>query len=119
MGLGELQRAFATKLLPLLLLYVDLLGYEVTLGDAYRDERSHGKYGHKSPYGSDTSNHKLRLAINLNLFKDGKYLRSGEEHAPIGKFWLSLSDVIPGVKTAWGGPSGDPNHYSTWFRGKW
>lgn len=126
MTLGKLQRHFATKLLPRLLLHIDLLGYEVTLGDAYRDERSHGKYGHilvdangKRVYGARYSNHKLRLAINLNLFKNGKYLSSGKEFDEIGRYWLSLSNLIPGVKTAWGGPSGDANHFSIWFRNKW
>lgn len=36
------------------------LGYHVTLGDAYRDPRC--------PYGSRSSRHKSRLAIDLNLF---------------------------------------------------
>ena len=37
-------------------------GYELTFGDAYRDERLHGRLGVKAGYGSAWSNHKLRLA---------------------------------------------------------
>jgi len=49
------------------------LGYEVTLGDAYRDPRLHGALGEKKGYGHRNSCHKIRLAIDLNLFKDGKF----------------------------------------------
>jgi len=52
-------------------------GYELTFGDAYRDPRC--------PYGSEVSLHKKRLAVDLNLFKDGKYLSSTEAHWVLGE----------------------------------
>ena len=50
------------------------MGFDVTFGDAYRDPRMHGEFGEKKGYGAPKSCHKLRLAIDLNLYKDGKYL---------------------------------------------
>lgn len=82
------------------------LGYEATLGDGYRDPRVFGKFGEKVSYSNANSCHKLRLAIDLNLFKDGKYLTATEDYRPIGEYWESLGGV-------WGGSWGaDGNHFS-------
>jgi len=82
------------------------LGYQVTLGDAYRDPRA--------PYGSKSSRHRQRLAIDLNLFvgltnprsKKTKwhYVTSTEKHKPLGKYWESIGGI-------WGGRFDDGNHY--------
>ena len=50
------------------------LGYELTFGDAYRDPRVHGEQGVKKSYSEGRSAHKHRLAVDLNLFKDGTFL---------------------------------------------
>lgn len=80
------------------------LGYEVTLGDAYRDPRVHGALGEKKSYSSSMSLHKQRLAIDLNLFRDGRYLSSTESHRPLGEWWEAQGG-------AWGGRFNDGNHY--------
>jgi hypothetical protein len=72
------------------------LGYQVTLGDAYRDPRC--------PYGSKSSRHRSRLAIDLNLFQNGRYLKSTGEHAPLGEWWEREGGI-------WGGRFEDGNHY--------
>ena len=81
------------------------LGYEVTLGDAYRDPRLHGGIGVKMGYGHPKSCHKLRLAIDLNLFKNGKFLTTTEDHRQLGEWWESIGGT-------WGGRFNDANHYS-------
>lgn len=81
------------------------LGYEVTLGDAYRDPRLHGAIGEKKGYGHSKSCHKIRLAIDLNLFKDGKFLTTTEGHRELGEWWESQGGT-------WGGRFNDANHYS-------
>lgn len=83
------------------------LGYEVTLGDAYRDPRLHGEYGVKGGYGAAKSFHKLRLAIDLNLFKDGVFCQGTDDHAKLGAWWEA---TYP--KACWGGHFKDGNHYS-------
>jgi hypothetical protein len=40
--------------------------------------------------GSKNSLHCSRLAIDLNLFKDGKYLSSSDDHRELGRFWEML-----------------------------
>lgn len=81
------------------------LGYEVTLGDAYRDPRLHGGIGVKMGYGHPKSCHKMRLAIDLNLFKNGKFLTTTEDHRQLGEWWESIGGT-------WGGRFNDANHYS-------
>ena len=53
--------------------------------------------------------HPKKLAIDLNLFKHGKYLIKTEDHAFLGKFWKSLDSMC-----TWGGDfkRKDGNHYS-------
>jgi hypothetical protein len=85
------------------------LGYGVTLGDAYRDPRC--------PYGSEVSLHKVRLAIDLNLFhREGgkwKYLDKTEDHKILGIWWEQLDP-----ECAWGGRFSDGNHYSLKHEGR-
>lgn len=104
MTLGEKQRKLPVMLAQLIQ-FAYALGYEITLGDAYRDPRLHGAIGVKAGYGHARSAHKQRLAIDLNLFKNGKFLTSSEDHKPLGEFWEGLGGT-------WGGRFSDGNHYS-------
>jgi len=69
-------------------------GYELTFGDAF------AKDGHKKG-----SFHYIKLAIDLNLFKDGVYLEDTEDHQELGEYWESIGG-------SWGGRFQDGNHYS-------
>jgi len=86
-------------------------GYELTFGDAYRDPRVFGPTGEKKGYGRSKSNHKVRLAVDFNLFKDGKYLTATEDHKPLGEYWESMGGE-------WGGRFNDGNHYSLEHQGR-
>lgn len=112
--LGQKQRLF-TRLVGLLIEYAYQTGYELTLGDAYRDPRVHGEVGVKKSYSSAVSVHKQRLAIDLNLFKGGEYLTSSEAHKVLGDYWKGLH-----VDCRWGGDfaSPDGNHYSMTHDGR-
>ena len=103
-SLRERQSEFASKV-PMLINKALELGYEVTLGDAYRDPREHGSFGERKGYGESKSFHKLRLAIDINLYKEGKYLTKTEDHKVLGEYWESLGG-------SWGGRFNDGNHYS-------
>lgn len=109
MSLFEHQVLF-TSLLPKLLNKAFELGYQVTLGDAYRDPRVFGVVGEQKGYGYSKSAHKQRLAIDLNLFKNGVFLQSTEDHKLLGEFWESLGGT-------WGGRFSDGNHYSIEYNG--
>lgn len=104
--LGQKQKRFA-KMVPRLIDKAHELGYEVTLGDAYRDPRVFGELGVKVSYSSAYSCHKIRLAIDLNLFKDGAYITNDAGHKVLGPWWESLGD-----DHCWGGRFADYNHYS-------
>ena len=106
MSLGDKQRLFA-KMVPALINQAHLFGFEVTLGDAYRDARLHGDVGVKKGYGHSRSGHKMRLAIDLNLFRDGAYLTQTDDHKELGEWWESLHPLC-----RWGGRFKDGNHYS-------
>ncbi len=93
MRLRQKQSLFARKI-SLLIAYAYDQGYEITLGDAWAHD------GHR-----DDSFHYKRLAVDLNLFRDGKYLRATEAHRPLGEFWEHLGGT-------WGGRWGDGDHYS-------
>lgn len=111
MTLGNKQRLFA-KFVPRLIDKAHELGYEVTLGDAFRDKRSHGKLGERIAYGNAFSCHKIRLALDLNLFKNGIYLRTTEDHRPLGEWWEAQHPLF-----VWGGRFDDGNHYSMTHEG--
>jgi len=101
MTLRQKQSAFIFKT-SLLILYAYELGYELTYGDALRPW--------DCPYGHPNSNHKRKLALDLNLFIDGRYIRDDEGHKELHKYWERLGGA-PMIK-------GDPNHYSIEHRGQ-
>ena len=97
MTIREKQSKFARDV-AVLIQYIYAMGYEVTFGDAARMDCQ----GH-----APNSMHYKRLAIDLNLFKDGKYLRTTEDHEPFGVFWDKMGH-------RWGGmfaKAKDGNHY--------
>ena len=104
MSLRKKQSKFA-RMVADLIIKAYTLGYEITLGDAYRDPRLHGELGVKKGYGHPKSAHKNRLAIDLNLFKDGKFLEGTDAHKELGEWWESQGG-------SWGGRFNDGNHYS-------
>lgn len=116
MRLGSKQKMF-TRMISELILWAYDQGYEMTEGDAYRDPRVFGKSGISDGYGKANSNHKLRLARDLNLFKNGVYLTKTSDHEPIGIKWEEMG-VEEGVPTAWGGRFNDGNHYSMEHNGR-
>ena len=106
MSLRKKQSEFARLVGKLILKAYDL-GYEVTLGDAYRDPRVHGAMGVRKSYSHPKSAHKIRLAIDLNLFKNGEFLETSEDHRLLGEWWEKQHPMA-----RWGGRFDDGNHYS-------
>lgn len=103
-----------TRMVQSLIAYAHSQGYELTFGDAYRDPRV--------PYGHPESLHKMRLAIDILLFKNGEYIRDSEPYRPLGDYWKSIGGC-------WGGdfmdmvdgelkPRPDGNHFSIEHEGR-
>jgi len=108
MTLREKQSVFA-RLVSALILKANELGYEITLGEAYRSPEE-AKRLSKLKKGILDSLHTKKLAIDINLFKDGVYLDSTEDHRVLGEWWESLSNMQ--YDCCWGGRFKDGNHYS-------
>ncbi len=98
------QQRFA-RLLGHLLLKIQLEGYQVTLAEGYVGD-SIDKPHEDTPH-LRRGGHFKRLAQDLNLFRDGQWLKATEDHRPFGEFWEGLD---PDAR--WGGRWGDGNHYS-------
>lgn len=107
MQLGAKQRKFSL-LVAKLITWAYENGYEVTLGEAYRTPEQ-AAINAQTGKGISNSLHRIRLAIDLNLFKDGQYLARSEDHKPLGEYWKSLDPLC-----CWGGDFSRPdgNHYS-------
>ena len=99
MTLRQRQSKFV-HMTALLILHAEQLGYELTYGD------TQSKPGN-SPRHKPGSFHFKRLAVDFNLFRNGRYLRSTKSHLSLGKYWESIGG-------SWGGrfTKQDGNHYS-------
>lgn len=109
MKLGKKQELFS-RLLPRLIDKAHELGFEVRMGDVFRDPRlhgAHGEYGRRHVYGHKRSNHKLKLAVDLNLMRSGRLVTSTKGHKELGEWWEQQNELC-----RWGGRFKDGNHYS-------
>lgn len=140
MTLREKQSEFV-RCVAKLINFASDSGYELTFGEAYRSDeqaeinalgpvnreraadlialrftdlatkiRNNARGG-----GIRNSLHCVRLAIDLNLFRNGVYLSDTDSHAKLGAYWKSLHpDAV------WGGdfiPT-DGNHYALSHEGR-
>lgn len=113
MRLGEAQQTFSRNV-ALLILYAYQNGYGITLGEAWRPKETAELYARQGR-GSRTSLHLDRLAVDLNLFRDGVWLQRTEDHAGLGAYWKALHPL-----NRWGGEFSKPdgNHYSMEWGGR-
>jgi len=95
----EKQFSFG-RLLPRLLAAMLDAGYTYTLGCARCALPGHHRKG---------SCHYQGLAIDINLFKDGVWLKDGKDHEQFHDVW----ETMGGAKRI----PGDFNHYSIEYRG--
>lgn len=117
MTLLEKQQIFTEDFAKLIQFAISK-GYKVVIGEVERS-KAQAEANAKSGAGIKNSLHLIRLAGDLHLFKDGKYLDKSEDHRELGVFWESLS--TPEAKHRWGGRfTGRPdgNHYSIEHEGR-
>ena len=109
----ELQSLFA-RLVARLILQAAEFGYEVTFGEAYRSPEEAARLA-KTGAGIAQSLHTKRLAIDLNLFRDGRYLGASVDYAKLGEWWEKQHALC-----RWGGRfrRADGNHFSLEFGGR-
>ena len=102
-SLREKQSRFAVMVAQLIVKAGEM-GYEITLGEAWRTPEQAALNAQKGT-GIRNSLHLVRLAIDLNLFRNNVYLPRSEDHRPLGEWWESQGG-------SWGGRFKDGNHYS-------
>jgi len=107
--LGRAQEQFSVCYATLLLMAYER-GYRVRMGDVFRDPRAHGEHGAKGPYGASKSNHKLKLAGDVLLFRAGRYLKTTSDYLLLGLFWEGLGRRAS-LPLRWGGRFNDGNHF--------
>lgn len=103
-----LQAEFTSAIADLIR-WAYMRGYTLTFGEAWRTPEQ-AKLNAASGKGISTSLHIDRLAIDFNLFRDGKWLSRTEDHAELGAYWKTLHSAA-----RWGGDfktRPDGNHYS-------
>ncbi len=106
--LGQKQERFAVYV-SLLLSKAFSLGYQIRLGEVYRTPEQ-AELNAQKGIGIRNSLHTLRLAIDLNVFREGVWLQKSEQLEELGTYWESLA---PDCR--WGGrfrPKPDGNHFS-------
>jgi hypothetical protein len=109
------QQTLFTLCVAKLIIRAYEMGFELTLGEAWRPPEM-AKLNAQSGKGIANSLHGDRLAIDLNLFKDGAFLSRSEDHKPLADYWKTLHPLC-----CWGGdfkPNADGNHYSMTFGGR-
>ena len=120
--LGQLQREFST-LVARLILKANAMGYQLTFGECWRPPETAALYQQQGK-GIIQSLHSDRLAIDLNLFKNGVYLITTEDYRPLGEWWEAQSTMD--YMLCWGGtfrdsegkPNPDSDHFSLEYGGR-
>lgn len=107
MSLSQTQIEF-TSMIARLILHAEQLGFGLTFGDAYRDPRVFGKEKEDKGYGHPNSNHKRRLAVDFNLFRDGIYIFDPKPYERLHEYWRSIGGATI---------EDDLNHFSIDYRG--
>jgi len=100
-----------SRLLPRLIDRAHFLGYEVVMGELYRPKEMAEIYAARGS-GIKNSNHTRCIAVDLNLFKDGKYLKKTDAYRVLGEWWVEQHELC-----AWGGEFDDGGHFSLRYRG--
>lgn len=106
MKLREAQEMFALNITQLIVI-IFKHRFTCTLGEAWRPKKTAELYA-KQGKGIRKSSHCNRLALDINLFYKGRYLKTTKAHEVFGKIWESLHP-----NNRWGGnfKRPDGNHY--------
>lgn len=110
MKLGESQEKFC-ELLGQLINEAYKRGYSLRLGEGLRTPEQAALYAAQGK-GIALSLHTVKLAVDLNVFKNGLFLTSGIQFKDLGEYWESLHP-----NCNWGGRFNDGNHFSFSWEG--
>jgi hypothetical protein len=109
--LRQKQNLFA-GMVARLILKAQEMKFEVSLGECYRTPEQ-AFLNAQAGTGIHNSLHSLRLAIDINLFRNGAWLIGSDDHRALGEWWESQDPAA-----RWGANSSarqEGNHYE-WTR---
>ena len=104
-GLSDEQAKFLYDV-GRLINYAEQQGYKITSGEIYRTLYQQRENVRKGVSWTYNSKHLKRLAIDLNLFKDGHLANKLTDYCDMGTYWESLSP-----HNRWGGRFRDSPHF--------
>lgn len=100
------KRCLFTELAARLIIEARRLGYECAMNEVLRSPAK-AKENAAAGVGIVHSNHLVGLAVDLNLYLEGRYLTKSEDHLKLGLWWEKQHPLA-----RWGGRWNDGNHYS-------
>lgn len=103
------DRCEFTKCICQLVLFAYNMGYEASFDEVTEKITKKDPTSDHMPH----SNHHVGLAADINLFRNGVYLKNTEDHAILGAKWKTMHPLA-----RWGGDWGDGNHYSFEYMGR-
>jgi len=111
--LGEKQEIFSLNL-GHLILFAYSKGYRIRMGEVLRTQEQAELNAQKGT-GISNSLHIIKLAADLNVFKDGEWLKESQDLWELGAFWKTLHPM-----NRWGGDWSKPdgNHFSMTHEGR-
>lgn len=95
---------------------------QIVLGEAWRSEETCELY-EKEGKGIKNSCHRVRLAIDLIVMKNGTPSNDVSDYLPLAQYWKQLPTIFPAdtaIVTCWGGDFktlSDPYHFSIDYNG--
>ena len=92
-----------------LIIYINQQGYACTFGETLRTKEMAQIYA-RTGRGVLDSNHLYKLAVDLNLFKNGVYLSDAKEYRQFAEYWLTLN---PFNESGYYWKSVDANHFES------
>lgn len=104
MSIRKMQAKFSL-MLARLIIYAYSLGFEISMGEGTITVENCPNCSRKVSLHKKKSNHYIKLAQDIDLFKNGVYLTSTASHKKLGHYWQDMGG-------AWGGMYQDGNHYS-------
>jgi hypothetical protein len=106
--LGRKQGIFARHFAILVTVANARPGYSVRIDQVARSNEEAKRLGFEN------SLHCKRLAGDLLLFRDNRYLTKTKDYAWLGAIWKCFTGMYDGelLEFCWGGEFGDGNHFS-------
>lgn len=114
MSLNAKQARFTYKIAQLIVWAKESLGVDLIGAELFRTKEQAEIYA-KTGKGIINSVHRLKLALDMYVYKDGKILWDSNYYHAIGRKWKSMDD-----DARWGGDMKrrDVYHYSFYHKGR-